>query len=48
MASGAAQPANITGEQIDFFISHAGADAAWGQWIAWQLEAKGYHAIIQD
>jgi tetratricopeptide (TPR) repeat protein len=32
----------------DFFVSRTGADAAWAQWIAWQLEAAGYRVVIQD
>ena len=32
----------------DFFISRNGADAAWAEWIAWQLEKKGYTTILQD
>jgi tetratricopeptide (TPR) repeat protein len=32
----------------DFFVSRAGADASWAQWIAWQLEANGYTVAIQD
>ena len=30
------------GDRIDFFISHAGADRAWAEWVAWQLDAAGY------
>jgi len=30
------------GDRIDFFVSHAGADRAWAEWVAWQLEAAGY------
>ncbi len=30
------------GERTDFFVSHAGADRAWAEWVAWQLEAAGY------
>jgi hypothetical protein len=30
-----------------FFISYTGADHAWAEWVAWQLEAHGYSAIIQ-
>jgi hypothetical protein len=30
------------GEQVDFFISHAGADRAWAEWVAWQLTGAGY------
>ena len=26
----------------DFFISYNGADKAWAEWIAWQLEANRY------
>lgn len=29
------------------FISYAGPDRAWAEWIAWQVEAMGYTAIIQ-
>jgi tetratricopeptide (TPR) repeat protein len=32
----------VGGESINFFISHAGADRAWAEWVAWQLEAAGY------
>jgi tetratricopeptide (TPR) repeat protein len=31
-----------------FFVSRAGADAAWAEWIAWQLEAEGLTVMIQD
>ena len=27
---------------IDFFVSHAGADRAWAEWVAWQLTDAGY------
>jgi TIR domain/Tetratricopeptide repeat/NB-ARC domain len=30
------------GERTDFFISHAGADRAWAEWVAWQLTDAGY------
>ncbi|WP_448617265.1 FxSxx-COOH system tetratricopeptide repeat protein [Geodermatophilus sp. URMC 65] len=26
----------------DFFISHAGRDTAWAEWLAWQLQQAGY------
>ena len=29
-------------ERVDFFISHAGADRAWAEWVAWQLMDAGY------
>ena len=32
----------------DFFISRNGADAAWAEWIAWQLETAGYSTVLQD
>jgi len=30
------------GELVDFFVSHAGADRAWAEWVAWQLTDAGY------
>ncbi|SEK95832.1 FxSxx-COOH system tetratricopeptide repeat protein [Streptacidiphilus jiangxiensis] len=27
---------------VRFFISHAGPDRAWAEWVAWQLEEAGY------
>ena len=30
------------GERVDFFVSHAGADRAWAEWVAWQLTDAGY------
>jgi Tfp pilus assembly protein PilF len=30
-----------------FFVSYTGADRAWAEWIAWQLEAAGYTVTIQ-
>ena len=30
------------GDRTDFFISHAGADRAWAEWVAWQLAEAGY------
>ena len=32
----------MSGERSDFFISHAGADRAWAEWVAWQLTEAGY------
>ncbi len=26
----------------DFFISHAGRDTAWAEWLAWQLQQAGW------
>jgi hypothetical protein len=31
----------------DFFVSYTGADKAWAEWVAWQLEAAGYQVIVQ-
>src|SRR6266702_1230710 len=30
------------GDHADFFVSHAGADRAWAEWVAWQLADAGY------
>src|SRR5229473_6112211 len=30
------------GDRVDFFISHAGRDRAWAEWVAWQLTEAGY------
>ena len=32
---------------VDFFVSYTGADRAWAEWIAWQLEAAGYTTLLQ-
>ena len=32
----------MTGDRMDFFVSHAGADRAWAEWVAWQLAEAGY------
>jgi hypothetical protein len=29
------------------FVSYTSADRAWAEWIAWQLEAEGYHVVVQ-
>jgi len=34
-------------DRKDFFISYNKADKAWAEWIAWELEAKGYTTILQ-
>ena len=33
-------------EPTDFFISHAGRDRAWAEWVAWQLVEAGYTVEI--
>ena len=30
------------GEKVDFFVSHAGVDRVWAEWVAWQLDQAGY------
>src|SRR5919107_3645529 len=32
----------MSARQTDFFISHAGRDTAWAEWLAWQLHDAGY------
>jgi hypothetical protein len=32
----------VSGRGTDFFISHAGRDTAWAEWLAWQLQRAGY------
>ena len=32
----------MVGDRVDFFVSHAGADRAWAEWVAWQLIEAGY------
>ena len=32
----------MVGDSADFFVSHAGADRAWAEWVAWQLTDAGY------
>lgn len=31
----------------DYFISYAGGDVAWAEWVAWVLEMAGYNIIYQ-
>jgi hypothetical protein len=33
-------------DRAAFFISHAGADRAWAEWVAWQLEQAGYQVVL--
>ena len=35
-------PGEMDGDRLDFFISHAGSDRAWAEWVAWQLTEAGY------
>jgi hypothetical protein len=32
----------VSGRGTDFFISHAGRDTAWAEWLGWQLQQAGY------
>jgi hypothetical protein len=32
----------VVGDRVDFFVSHAGADRVWAEWVAWQLSDAGY------
>jgi hypothetical protein len=41
-AAAGASPWRVSGERTDFFISHAGRDTAWAEWLAWQLQQAGY------
>jgi tetratricopeptide (TPR) repeat protein len=36
----------VVGEGADFFVSHAGADRAWAEWVAWQLTGAGYSVVL--
>ena len=33
--------------RIDFFVSYAGADEGWAEWIAWQLKEAGSQVRLQ-
>jgi TIR domain-containing protein len=33
---------SVSGRGTDFFVSHAGRDTAWAEWLAWQLQHAGY------
>ena len=32
---------DMSADRVNFFISHAGADRAWAEWVAWQLVEAG-------
>jgi hypothetical protein len=32
----------VSGRRVDFFVSHAGRDTGWAEWLAWQLHQAGY------
>lgn len=31
----------------DFFVSYTGADKAWAEWVAWELEEQGHQVLVQ-
>ena len=33
-------------QRVDFFISHAGSDRAWAEWVAWHLMEAGYQVEL--
>jgi len=41
------QPADSQESTRDFFISYNSADQPWAEWMAWQLEVKGYTTVLQ-
>src|SRR4051794_41823602 len=45
-AAGGATPRRVSGERTDFFISHAGRDTGWAEWLTWQLEQAGYRVEL--
>ncbi|SDY75712.1 Tetratricopeptide repeat-containing protein [Geodermatophilus africanus] len=32
----------MSGRRTDFFISHAGQDTGWAEWLAWHLQEAGW------
>src|ERR1022692_4186851 len=38
----------VGGDRVDFFISHAGADLAWAEWVDAQLRAAGYTCVLDS
>ncbi|MGY1760146.1 FxSxx-COOH system tetratricopeptide repeat protein [Geodermatophilus sp. SYSU D00779] len=36
----------MSGRATDFFVSHAGRDTAWAEWLAWQLQQAGYRVEL--
>jgi hypothetical protein len=37
----------VTGPATGFFVSYTGADQAWAEWFADQLEAAGHPVVLQ-
>ncbi|QDT14431.1 toll/interleukin-1 receptor domain-containing protein [Alienimonas californiensis] len=40
-------PAARKGGEVDFFVSYTGADAAWAEWVALELERLGFSTVVQ-
>jgi WD40 repeat protein/uncharacterized protein YjbI with pentapeptide repeats len=38
---------STTDEPIQIFVSYSSADEHWATWMAWELEAAGYRAMLQ-
>ena len=36
----------MSGRGTDFFVSHAGRDTGWAEWLAWQLQEAGYRVEL--
>ena len=36
----------MSAERKDFFVSHAGSDRAWAEWVAWHLTEAGYRVEL--
>ena len=32
--------------RMDLFVSHAGRDRAWAEWVAWELQQAGYRVEL--
>src|SRR5512143_3956149 len=39
---GVGSDATLVGRRVDFFVSHAGRDQTWAEWLGWQLTEAGY------
>ncbi len=36
----------MSGRRVDFFVSYAGLDTGWAEWLAWQLEQAGHRVEL--
>ena len=43
---GVRDASGVSGERKDFFVSHAGSDRAWAEWVAWHLTEAGYRVEL--